>query len=132
MTKKTLTAFTLLLLSSVLQSAPSLAEDAKPAPGTSSTRTDTTMKSTLSLPGLKSVDTLQLSNSAQLDKSAANQSASSASNSTNSAQTQIKVDTGVKSIEGVSKPADVLRMQQTEYPFTLPKGYVDGDGNLHR
>src|SRR5689334_10642620 len=21
---------------------------------------------------------------------------------------------------------------QTEFPFTLPKGYVDGDGNLHR
>lgn len=28
-----------------------------------------------------------------------------------------------------------LQMQaalQTEFPFTLPRGYVDGDGNLHR
>jgi len=23
-------------------------------------------------------------------------------------------------------------MLQTEFPFTLPKGYVDGEGNLHR
>ena len=23
-------------------------------------------------------------------------------------------------------------MLQTEFPFTLPNGYVDGDGNLHR
>ncbi len=23
-------------------------------------------------------------------------------------------------------------MMQTEYPFTLPRGYLDGEGNLHR
>ncbi len=23
-------------------------------------------------------------------------------------------------------------MFQTEFPFTLPRGYIDGDGNLHR
>lgn len=36
----------------------------------------------------------------------------------------------MKELQEISK--GVIKMLQTEYEFTLPKGYMDKDGNLHK